>query len=234
MNQPNVQDTPPARTVPAPMAQDAAAAGYRRTVWVIAAGTLAFALGEALWAHLIGSADLVKDASGFGYDIALNVVAASVFGRGARIESLSALVIGGLLAATGIDGLIDFWTEVQNATVESMEEVVTSNGVATAVSCLTMAALLRFRDAENALIQATWLNAHNDAVAALLTAGLSIVAHLAPVRWPEYALDLIGVIFSFQAAYTVLRTSWPEIRAALPPWSAVARAFRPGPKTAAR
>ncbi|WP_019904268.1 cation transporter [Methylobacterium sp. 77] len=225
MSQPDHPETSPTRTV---SAEDAAAIGYRRTVWIIAAGTLAFALCEALWAHVIGSADLIKDASGFGYDIALNVVAASVFGRGARIESLSALVIGGLLAATGIDGLIDFWTEVQNSTVESMEEVVTSNGVATAVSCLAMAALMRFRDDENPLIKATWLNARNDAVAALLTSGLSVFAHLAPVRWPEYALDLIAVIFSFQAAYTVLRTSWPDIRAALPERAAVARVFRSG------
>ncbi|GJE17976.1 cation transporter [Methylobacterium marchantiae] len=225
----NHHDTSQARTVSAPAGEVSAAAGYRRTVWVVAAGTLAFALGEALWAHLIGSADLIKDASGFGYDIALNVVAASVFRRGVRIESLSALVIGGLLAATGIDGLIDFWTEVQNSTVESMEEVVTSNGVATAVSCLAMAALVRFRDDENPLIKATWLNARNDAVADLLTSGLSVFAHLAPVRWPEYALDLIAVMFSFQAAYTVLRTSWPDIRAALPERAAVARVFRPGP-----
>ena len=205
------------------------ATGYRRTVWIIAAGTLAFAVGEALWAHAIGSTDLIKDASGFGYDIALNAIAAAVFGRGARIESLSALAIGGLLAATGIDGLLDLWTELQNPTPESIKGVVTSNGVATAVACLAMAALLRFRNDANPLIKATWLNARNDAVAAVLTAGLGLLAHLAPVRWPEYGLDLIGVIFSFQAAATVLRTSWPDIRAAWPERGVLARVFRPEP-----
>lgn len=216
--------THPDHLAPLPVRE---ASAYRRTVWAIAAGTLVFALCEALYAHRVGSADLIKDASGYGYDIALNVVAACVFGRGARIESLSALVIGGLLAATGIDGLIDVWTEVQNATVETMEDVVTSNGVATAVSCLAMTALMRFRRDANPLIRATWLNARNDAAAALITACLGVVVHMSPVRWPGYALDLVAVGFSFQAAYTVLRTSWPEIRAALPERAALVRTLRP-------
>ena len=182
-------------------------ADYKRTVWIIAAGTLLFALGEAAWAHIVGSQDLAKDAHGFGYDIALNAVAAFVFGRGARVERLSALVIAALLAAAGVSGLVELWAELQNPSTVSTAEVATSNLVATAVACLAAGALLRFRNEANPLIKATWLNARNDLIATILTAAFSLVAHLAPVRWPEYALDLIGVIFSFQAAVAVLRAT---------------------------
>jgi Co/Zn/Cd efflux system component len=182
-------------------------ADYKRTVWIIAGGTLLFALGEAAWAHIVGSQDLAKDAHGFGYDIALNVVAAFVFGRGARVERLSALVIAVLLAAAGVSGLQELWAELQNPSAVSTAEVATSNLVATAVACLAAGALLRFRSEANPLIKATWLNARNDLIATILTAAFSLLAHLVPVRWPEYALDLIGVVFSFQAAVAVLRAA---------------------------
>ena len=186
--------------------------GYGKTVWIIAAATLMFAFAEGAWAHVIGSKDLLKDASGFGYDIALNAVAAFVFGRGARAERLSAFVIGALLAATGIDGLLDLWSDLQNPDASSVGEIATSNLIAVAVACFAVAALARFRNDANPLIYATWLNARNDAIAAVLTAVLGLLAHLAPVRWPEYALDLIGVIFSFQAATTVLHSAWRDLK----------------------
>lgn len=185
---------------------------YKRTVLMIAAGTLLFALAEAAWANAIGSKDLLKDASGFGYDIALNAVAAFVIGRSAQTERRSAFIIGALLAATGIDGLSDLWVDLHNPDASSIEEVFASNLVAVVVASFAALALLRFRLDENPLIKATWLNARNDAVAAILTLVLSLLAHLAPVRWPEYALDLMSVIFSFQAASVVLLAAWRDTR----------------------
>ena len=182
-------------------------AGYRRTVWIIAAGTLLFALGEAVWAQVVSSQSLAQDAHGFGYDIALNVVAALVFGRGAQVERWSAVVIAVLLAASGVSSLMDLWSELSTPSVISTAEIASSNLVATAVACLSATALMRFRNEANPLIKATWLNARNDVVATVLTAALSLFAHMAPVRWPEHAIELIGVIFSFQAAVAVLRAT---------------------------
>ena len=186
---------------------DAGAPGYRRTLWLIIVATAAVASGEGAWARHIGSPDLFKDATGFGYDIALNVVAALVFGRGPRAERRSALAIAALLAASGVDALADVWADLRHPGPEGVGEVVASNLVSTGVALVSVLALLRFRDAANPLVKATWLNARNDAVATTLTAVLSVAARLLPVRWPETALDLIGVAFSFQAAYAVLRAS---------------------------
>ena len=174
---------------------------------MIAGGTLLFALGEAAWAQIVGSQSLAQDAHGFGYDIALNVVAALVFGRGAQVERWSALVIAVLLAAAGVSGLMELWAELSKPSVISTAEVASSNLIATAVACLAAIALLRFRNDANPVIKATWLNARNDVVATTLTAALSLFAHMAPVRWPEHAIDLIGVVFSFQASVAVLRAT---------------------------
>ncbi|GJD52041.1 hypothetical protein OPKNFCMD_4803 [Methylobacterium crusticola] len=195
---------------------------YTRTVWAVAAVTLAAALGEAAFAQAAGLPDLAKDAADFGYDIALNVVAALVFGRGARVERLSAFVIAALLAASGLSGLADLWASLRNPVAASTQEVVAANLVATAVACLAAAALVRFRGDANPLIKATWLNARNDAVATLLTCALGLLAQAAPVRWPGFALDLVGVVFALQAAAAVLRAAWREAPEA-EPWTQPAR-----------
>jgi Co/Zn/Cd efflux system component len=185
---------------------------YTRRIWAVAGVTLLAALGEALWARSTGSRTLLSDAGGFGYDIALNVVAALVFGRGARLERLSALVIAGILIATGIDGLRDVVADFTDAASERLDEVVTANLVATGVACLAATLLMRVRRDDNPLIHATWLNARNDAIATVTTAVLSLLATLAPARWPGALLDLAGVIFSFQAAASVLWAAWKEMR----------------------
>ncbi|ACL61868.1 hypothetical protein [Methylobacterium nodulans] len=190
---------------------------YTRRIWAIAAMTLVAALGEALIARQSGSRSLLAEAGSFGYDIALNVVAALAFGRGARIERLSALVIAGILAATGIDGLTDFLADLHEPAGEGVSEIVTANLMATLVACLAAITLLRFRADDNPLIRATWLNARNDAVATVTTAGLGLLATLAPARWPGALLDLAGVIFSFQAAASVLWAAWREMRPAPTP-----------------
>ncbi|MFE1602464.1 cation transporter [Methylobacterium sp. ID0610] len=190
---------------------------YTRRLWAIAALTLAAALGEAALARATGSRGLLGDAGSFGYDIALNGVAALVFGRGARIERLSALVIAGILLATGIDGLTDFVANLRDPAGEEVGEVVTANLVATLVACLAALTLRRFRADDHPLVRATWLNARNDAIATLTTAALGLLATLAPARWPGALLDLAGVVFSFQAAASVLWAAWREMRPAVVP-----------------
>ena len=190
--------------------------GYRRVIWMVVAVTLALALVEGAWGHAVGSKDLLKDASSFGYDVALNAISALVFGRGVRVERLSALAIAALLAFSGFDGLSDLWTNLQSSERAGLGEVAASNLFGIAAAGFAAVTLMRFSGSQNPLIQATWLNARNDAIAAGLTAFLAVLAGLAPVRWPEYALDLVGVIFSFQAAATVLAAAGRDLRTAEP------------------
>lgn len=183
---------------------------YKATAWLIAGLTLLIAMAEGCWAKVIGSNDLFKDALSFGYDIALNAVAAFVFGRGARIERLSAFVIGGLLIVTGVNGLFDLWADVMTPEPTTTAEVATEGIVSVVTAGCTVLALLRFRADENPLIKATWLNARNDAVAAFLTGSLAVAAHEAAARWPEYALETVGIVLSFQAAFVVLHAAWND------------------------
>jgi Co/Zn/Cd efflux system component len=186
--------------------------GYRRAIWTVAAATLGVALAEGAWAQAVGSKDLLKDASSFGYDIGLNVISALVFGRGARVERLSALAIAALLVIGGLNGLVDLWADIQSPERSSIGEVAVSSVFGIAAAGFAAATLVRFRRSQNPLIQATWLNARNDVIAAGLTAFLAVLAGLAPVRWPEYALELVGVLLTFQAAATVLMSARRDLR----------------------
>ncbi|MGH1570877.1 hypothetical protein ACRAWG_09640 [Methylobacterium sp. P31] len=59
-------------------------------------------------------------------------------------------------------------------------------------------------------MKASWLNARIDALAAFLTCASDALARATSLRWPGYALDLIGVVLSFQAAAIVLRSALTE------------------------
>jgi Co/Zn/Cd efflux system component len=153
---------------------------------------------------------MLKDARGFGYDIVLYAIAALRIGRGARTERLTTFLIGGLLAASGADAVADLWTSLGRPEEDTAAETLLSDAFALAAPGLAAATLLRFRRAADPLVKASWLNARNDVLAAFLTCASDVVAHATSLRWPGYALDLIGVVLSFQAAAIVLRSALTE------------------------
>ena len=183
---------------------------YRRWIWCIAAGLLVIALVQAACAQAIGAQEMLKDARGFGWDIALYVIAALRFGRGTWAERISTLLVGALLAGSGIEALADLWTSLGHPEDTSATETLLSDAFALAAPGLAAAVLFRFRRAADPLVTASWLNARNDLLAAVLTSACDLTGHATSLRWPGYALDLIGVILSFQAAAIVLRSAFVE------------------------
>jgi Co/Zn/Cd efflux system component len=171
---------------------------------------LLVALAQAACAQALGSLEMLKDARGFGYDIVLYAIAALRIGRGARTERLTTFLIGGLLAASGADAVADLWTSLGRPEEDTAAETLLSDAFALAAPGLAAATLLRFRRAADPLVKASWLNARNDVLAAFLTCASDVVAHATSLRWPGYALDLIGVVLSFQAAAIVLRSALTE------------------------
>ncbi|MHB2208065.1 hypothetical protein [Methylobacterium sp. CM6257] len=180
---------------------------YSRRIWCIAAGVLVIALVQAACAQTIGAKDMLKDARGFGWDIALYVIAALRFGRGSWAERVSTLLVGALLAGSGIDALADLWADLGRPESDGATETLLSDTFALAAPGLAAAMLLRFRRAADPLVTASWLNARNDLLAAVLTGACDVTGHVAGLHWPGVALDMIGVLLSFQAAGTVLRSA---------------------------
>lgn len=188
-------------------AQDTA---YRRIIWGIALGILLFAALQCAFALSVGNRQLLKDGIDWVYDVALYAIAAIVFGRGARWEELSALAIAAILAFAGLHTLYDLYDKI----VMPRPIEVTALGfsaISAVIIALVVAGLLwRFRNSDNALIQATWLSSRNDMIRTTAFAAVAFLTRSAPMRWPEYALDVFLAALNFHAAWAIWRVTRRE------------------------
>ncbi len=189
---------------------------FRRTIWLVALGILALATAQGLWALAIGSAQLLKDAVDWVYDVALYAIAAFVFGRGATAERACALAIGAILAAAGIQTLYDLWDKAANPRPIEVLTIGFSAASAATVGYVVLVALWRFRRDGNPLIRATWISARNAAVATTVFSLATFLTRTATSRWPEYALDLFGAALLFQGAGAIALATWRDRRTAPP------------------
>ena len=180
---------------------------YSRLIWTIALGIALLASLQAAWALSIGSRQLFKDATDWTYDVLLYGLAAAVFGCGARIERISALIIAAIMAVAGFHTLYDLWDKVVAPRPVEVTTLGFSATSAILVGWLVLGALLRFRGDPNPLIKATWVTARNDAITTSLFAVVIFVIRMAPVRWPVYALDVVGAALCFQATFAIVRTA---------------------------
>jgi Co/Zn/Cd efflux system component len=201
----------------APLPLDAVGRAYKRTIWTIALGILAFGALQCVWALSIGSRQLLKDGLDWGYDVALYGIAAFVFGRGAAVERLSAGIIAAILALAGLHTLYDLWDKVVTPRPIEVLTIGFSAATAIVIAYLVVGVLWRFRRHDNPLIRATWLSSRNDAISTTLFALLVMATRIAPVRWPEYALDVVTAAISFQATYAILQAERRDRRSCTPP-----------------
>ena len=185
------------------------ARAYTRTIWTIVAGISLLCVGETALALHLDNRLLLKDALEWGYDIAIYAVAAISFGRGANAERTSALVIAFVLLIAGLQGSYEV---VRAFFIAPIIEAVTVgfSAVSIIVEGIAVAVLLsRFRHTTNPLIEATWLSARNDAFSATAFALVMAAARLAPMRWPQMAVDAFAAGLAFQAAWVITRDAWP-------------------------
>lgn len=187
---------------------------YRIIIYAIAGGILAFAAAQTLYALSIGNRQLLKDGTDWIYDVLLYGLAAAVFGRGEKAEKLSALLIAAILAAAGISTIYDLYDKIRDPRPVELFVEGFSAASAVVIAILVAGALLRFRNSENALIQATWLSSRNDILKTMFYSALGLALRVSPSRWPEYALDVLAVILSFQAAWMIVAKALRERRAA--------------------
>src|SRR5215213_5805274 len=145
-------------------APDPEGRAYKRALWMITGGILAFGALQSGWALAIGSRQLLKDGLDWAYDVILYGIAAFVFGRGVRIERMSAFGIALVLAVAGLHTLYDLWDKIANPRSIEIATITFSAVTTIAIAYLVIGALWRFRRNPNPLIRATWLSSRNDAV----------------------------------------------------------------------
>ena len=189
---------------------------YRLTIWAIALGILIFAALVVAWALAIGNSQLLKDGVDWVYDVALYGIAALVFGRDGRAEKLAALGIGAVMAVAGLHTLYDLWDKILRPRPIELFTLGFSAGSAILIAYLIVLALWRFRREPNPVIKATWLSSRNDTISTTGFALVGLAARLAPVRWPEYLLDLVVASLCFQASWAIWRSVKTQASGAKP------------------
>ena len=180
---------------------------YRRIIWAIALGILVFAVAQCAFALSVGNRQLFKDGVDWVYDVILYAIAAVVFGRGLRWEELSALGIAAVLAFAGVHTLYDLADKIANPRAIEVAALGFSAISAVVIALVVAGLLFRFRHSDNALIQATWLSSRNDMIRTTVFAGVAFATRAAPLRWPEYALDVFLALLNFQAAWAIWRVT---------------------------
>src|SRR5215210_3061252 len=185
---------------------------YKRTNGTIAVCLLVFGILECAWALKIGSSQLLKDGLDWAYSVALYGIAAFVFGRGVRVERLSAFLIALILAIAGFHALYALWADIQDPRPEEPLTFGVSTISSVVIAFSVVAALWRFRHDPNPLVQATWLSSRNDAIASLLSATTDIVLRLTPVRWPEHVISVVLAGICFQATWAIIQAELHDQR----------------------
>lgn len=180
---------------------------YRRIIWGIALGILVFAALQCAWALSVGNKQLFKDGVDWVYDVILYAMAAIVFGRGARWENLSALLIAAVLTVAGFHTLYDLGDKIASPRPIDIAALGFSSTTAVIIALVVAGLLFRFRHSDNALIQATWLSSRNDMIRTTAFAGVTFMTRAAPMRWPEYGLDLFMAALNFHAAWSIWRVT---------------------------
>jgi Co/Zn/Cd efflux system component len=189
------------------MPLDAEGRLYARTIWAIALGILFFAIGVVAVAWGLDNRQLLKDGLDWAYDVVFYGVAALVFGRGLMAERIAALCLACVMLVAGLHTLWDLWDKVLRPRPIEPWALGFSAGSAIAIAILIILALFRFRRTANPLIKATWLSSRNDLVSTTGYALVGLGAKLAPVRGPEYALDLYAAALAFQASWAIWRAA---------------------------
>ncbi len=185
---------------------------FRLTIYGIAAMVMAILAGETLYGLALGSRFLIRDGLEWIYDVLIYGLTALAFGRGKRVERWAAVGVAGVLAAAGVETAAQIiWTFFDPPDVEPFG-IGVSGALTIAESVLVAGVLWRFRNVGNVAMEAVWLSARNDVLSSTLSALVTIVARLAPMSWPQMAVDAFGGCLCFQAAWVIVRETRLEAR----------------------
>ena len=181
-------------------------------MWGIAAGVFVFASAIVAYALVHDLVQLRRDGTDWIYDIAFYVMAAVLYGRGARIEQIGALALACVMAIAGFHTLYDLWDKVLNP--RPIQPLVLGFSALTSAGFgfLVVWLLLPFRASTNPLIEATWLSARNAMIVSAAYASVTFFARLASSRMVEYGLDLFAAALCFQTAFIITRDALRDPR----------------------
>jgi Co/Zn/Cd efflux system component len=188
--------------------------GYVRAIWTVTLLTVAIGCAEAVYGYVSGSKFLLKDGLEWGYGTVIYVISALSYGRTQEAESRAGALIAIVLAIGGCQGAYEVITEFVIQEPEDAAGLAASS-VVSVLGALSVAGLLfRFRYSHDPVVEGSWLSARNDIITSGLDALVTFSTTLITAKWPRTAIDVLGVVLSFQAAFVVARDARVLWRAA--------------------
>jgi len=186
---------------------------YRRVLWIALIVNGAMFVVEALAGVNAQSVSLLADATDFLGDAANYGISLFVLGLIVTWRARAALVKA---ASMGLFGLWVIGQAIHNAIFSASPDPMVMGiiGVIAFIANVTVALLLyRYREGD-ANMRSVWLCSRNDAIGniAVLLAASGVFATGTP--WPDLAVAAIMAILALQAAFSVLRQSLGELKAA--------------------
>lgn len=196
-------------------ANEAARAGLRRVVGLVALLNLAYFGVEFAVATSIGSVSLFADSVDFLEDASVNLLILAALGWSARNRARVGMGLALILLVPGLATLWTAWAKF-NLPVAPNPLPLSLAGLGALVVNLGCAFMLaRYRHHGGSLTRAAFLSARNDALAnvAIVVAGL-VTATLWGTAWPDLIVGLAIALLNADAAREVWSAARDEHRAA--------------------
>jgi Co/Zn/Cd efflux system component len=166
---------------------------------------LAIGCAEAAYGFLSGSKFLLKDGLEWGYGTVIYAISALSYGRTQQAESRAGALIAMVLALGGCQGLYEIVTAFMVQEPDDAAGLAASSVLSVLGALFVAGLLFRFRRSHDPVVEGSWLSARNDIITSGLDAVVTFSSTLITAKWPRTAIDVLGVMLSFQAALVVGR-----------------------------
>jgi Co/Zn/Cd efflux system component len=182
--------------------------GYVRTIWTVAALTGVIGCAEAFHGYVSGSKFLLKDGLEWGYGTVIYAISALSYGRTKETEARAGALIAVVLAVGGCQSAYEVVTEFGMEVSDDAAGLAASSVLSVVGAFVVAGLLFRFRRSHDPVVEGSWLSARNDIITSGLDALVTFAATLITIRWARTAIDVLGVVLAFQAAFMVARDAW--------------------------
>jgi Co/Zn/Cd efflux system component len=110
-----------------------------------------------------------------------------------------------VLAVGGCQGAYEVIAEFMVEEADDAAGLAASSVLSVLGALLVAGLLFRFRRSHDPVVEGSWLSARNDIVTSGLDAVVTFSTTLITAKWPRTAIDVLGVVLAFQAAFVVAR-----------------------------
>jgi Co/Zn/Cd efflux system component len=192
--------------------------GYIRTIWAVAFLTAVLGCAEVAYGYFTRSSFLLKDGFEWSYGTVIYVISALSYGRTQKTESRAGMLIALVLFVGGCQGTFELISEFMAEQPNDAVGLAASSAISVLGAVLLAGLLFRFRRSHDPVVEGSWLSARNDMITSGLDALVTFSTASISAKWPRTAIDVLGVVLSFQAAFVVARDARVLRTARTRPW----------------